>query len=151
MVLKEKTNILDLRDILKSESTSDAEKRYLHRLHCVWVVEKGCSCQQIAGWFDEHIRTVQRWVKHAQEYGIEGLKDEKKMGRPTKIRDDQRKMLIQEISKSPEDLGYYQVAWNGKLLQMHLHRRYGVELGLRQCQRFLCEFKKCNSGLCKAH
>lgn len=142
MIIKTKDNILDLQDTLKSEANSNAEKRFLHRLHCVWLAEKGCSCQQIANWFDEHVRTIQRWVKHAQEFGIEGLKDEEKTGRPTRVRDDQRKTLMQEISTMPTELGYKQTSWNGKLLQTHLHRQYNVELGLRQCQRLLSELRR---------
>jgi transposase len=32
-------------------------------------------------------------------------------------------------------LGYGQNLWDGKLLSHHLSRSYGVNLGVRQCQR----------------
>lgn len=125
----------------KEEITRNREFRFLHRLHCVLLVAQGCSCYQVAAWFGEHPCTVERWVHYFQEYGIEGLKDEQKTGRPRKVRDDQLKRLQGEISKKPFELGYNQNGWDGKLLQTHLAHCYDTKLSVRQCQRLLNQLR----------
>ncbi len=131
-----------LQSACKTETTRNCESRFLHRLHCVLLVAEGSSCYQIAAWFGEHPCTVERWVHYFQEYGVEGLKDEQKTGRPRKIRDDQLKRLQGEVSKNPFELGYDQNGWGGKLLQTHLQRRYDIELSVRQCQRLLNQLRR---------
>jgi len=121
----------------KIETALNCESRFLHRLHCVLLVAQGSSCYQVAEWFGEHSCTVERWVHYFHEYGLEGLKDEQKTGRPRKVRDDQFKRLQGEISRNPFELGYDQHGWNGKLLKTHLEHHYGIELSVRQCQRLL--------------
>jgi transposase len=131
------SNKESLQAVLKAELQRLPESRLLHRLHCVLLVAEGHSCYEVACWFGENPRTVERWVHHANEYGIEGLRDEQKQGRSTKLRDDQRKRLQDNILTNPKELGYGRNAWNGVLLQTHLKRHYGIELSVRQCQRLL--------------
>ena len=130
-----------LQATLKKEIAHHSEQRFLHRLHCVLLVGHGFSCYQVAEWFDEHPRTVERWVHYFQEYGIVGLRDEQKTGRPTKVRDDQLRQLVNDILTDPVELGYGLRTWGGKLLHVHLERCYGVKLSVRQCQRLLRQLK----------
>ncbi len=125
----------------KAETTRNCESRFLHRLHCVLLVAQGNSCYQVSGWFGEHPCTVERWIHHFHAYGLEGLRDEQKTGRPKKIRDDQLRRLQDEIARDPFELGYDHNGWDGKLLQTHLQRRYGIELSVRQCQRLLNQLR----------
>jgi transposase len=131
-----------LRRRLKNELKRSENAHFLHRLHCVLLVAQGCSSSQVAEWFGDHPRTVERWLHRAREYGPKGLKDEQKTGRPPKVRDDQRKRLQGDIHKKPTELGYDCKAWDGKLLQTHLAQRYGVEMGVRQCQRLLNQLRR---------
>jgi len=126
---------------LADTSNQISEIRFQHRLHCVTLVEQGCSYSQVSEWFGEHPRTIERWVQNAHEFGVEGLKDEQKLGRPTKVRDDQKRALKTDIAKLPTEFGYKVSAWNGQLLMRHLKNNYGVDLGLRQCQRLLNKLK----------
>jgi transposase len=142
------SNKLSLLSTCKEEATRNQESRFLHRLHCMLLVAQGCSCYQVAEWFGEHPCTIERWVHYFQEYGVEGLKDEQKSGRPGKIHNDQVKRLQGDISKNPFELGYNQHRWNGKLLKTHLEHRYNIELSVRQCQRLLHQSR--NSAACSA-
>ena len=38
---------------------------------------------------------------------------------------------------NPEDIGYIQNLWDGKLLSHHLKVKYGMDLGTRQCKRII--------------
>ena len=104
----EVSNAADLQSALKEETTHSPEPRFLHRLHCVLLVAQGCSCYQVAEWFGEHPCSVERWIHHFNEHGLEGLRDEQKTGRPRKVRDDQLKRLQGEVSKKPFELEYNQ-------------------------------------------
>jgi len=126
-----------LKSTFKGEINNSSGSHFLHRLHCVLLVTEGCCCCQVAEWFGVHQRTVERWVHYFKEYGIEGLKDEQKTGRPTKVRDDQLKQLQHDILFKPSELKYIENKWSGKLLKTHLKQRYGIEMSVRQCQRLL--------------
>ena len=99
------SNTPDLLARLKKEINHSHDSRFLHRLHCVLLVAQDCSCYQIAEWFNENPRTIERWVHYAQEYGIDGLKDEQKTGRPAKVRDDQFNQVQKSIMLDPRELG----------------------------------------------
>ena len=49
--------------------------------------------------------------------------------------------LGQHLRKSPRSFGYLQNLWDGKLLSHHIREEFGVEMGVRQCQRL---FRKLN-------
>jgi DNA-binding CsgD family transcriptional regulator len=52
----------------------------------------------------------------------------------------QRTRVQTEVARPPQSLGYSEGAWNGALLSHHLHYRYGIDLGERQCRRLLRAF-----------
>ena len=129
-------------ELLNQASAHTSENRFLHRLHCVILIGQGCSYPQVSEWFGEHPRTIERWVQRLREFGLEGLKDDHKAGRPTKIDNEQKQVLESDIIKQPTEFGYETSQWNGQLLKTHLKDKYGVELGLRQCQRLLGQLKR---------
>jgi len=131
------TDTMTLQTTLNTETYQTSQCRFLHRLHCVLLVARGCSCYQVAKWFSEHPRTVERWVKNYNDFSIEGLKDEQKSGRPTRLSDGQRQLLQNDLLKEPDTIGYAQNVWDGKLLRKHLELRYDVEFSVRHCQRLL--------------
>ena len=134
--------INEFQKLLNQTSTNTSENRFLHRLHCIVLVGQGCSYPQVSEWFGEHPRTIERWVHRLREYGLDGLKDDHKSGRPTKLDDDQKQVLENDIVKQPFELGYQTKNWNGQLLKIHLKDKYGIDLGLRQCQRLLGQLKR---------
>lgn len=136
----EVSNADALRSELKDMCCQTPDSRVLHRMHCILLVGHGASCYQVGALFRENPRTIERWVHQYNEYGVEGLRDDR-TGRPAKVRDDQLKQLKADIRKSPRQIGYRQPDWDGRLLRFHLEHRHGVELSLRQCQRLLHQLK----------
>ncbi len=125
---------------LKREIAHTASTRYLHRLHCVWLVHKSGSCQRVAEWFGESRRTIERWVREYEEQGADGLLDRRKPGRPPRISNEMASTLIGELAMNPEHHGYTANTWTGRLLKKHLHSSHEVDMSLRQCQRLLHRF-----------
>ena len=138
----EVSNFADLQAELNKQTARAPEGRFLHRLHCVLLVARGCSCYQVAEWFREHPSTIERWVHHFLQFGAEGLRDEQRTGRPAKLRDDQRKRLQNDVSNEPGAFGYERNIWHGRLLQDHLERHYCIKLSVRQCQRLLKQLRR---------
>lgn len=117
-------------EILRSELS-----RYDHRLHGILLVCSGFSCNEVADLFGHSPRTVQYWVRRFERSGFAGLEDVPRPGRSACLDEDQLQLVGKDLRKSPREFGYTQNLWDGKLLSYHLKQRYGLSLGVRQCQR----------------
>lgn len=124
-----------MRLALQQEITRSEESRYDHRLHGVLLVSQGISCYQVAEWLGQDPRTVQRWVNRFEDRGFAGLQEGQRLGRPSRLQPSQWEEIGQVLRQPPRSFGYPQNLWDGKLLAHHLAKAYGVDLGMRQCQR----------------
>jgi transposase len=130
-----------LRATLATEVHRSSELRVIHRLHAVLLVSVGCSCYQVADWFGEDPRSVERWIHAYEQQGLDGLRDQHRAGRQSRLMPEQLRQLRVELGVDPDQAGYAQARWSGKLLAQHLERHYGLELSQRQCQRLLQSLK----------
>ena len=117
-------------EIMRSE-----ESRYDHRLHGVLLICNGFSSNEVAELFGHSPRTVQYWIHRFEESGFAGLEETPRPGRPSRIEEAVLEEISQQLRRSPRELGYAQNLWDGKLLTHHLKERFGISLGVRQCQR----------------
>ena len=124
-----------MRIAIQQEIARSEESRYDHRLHGLLLVTGGQSCRQVADLFGEDGTTVQRWVRRFEEGGLDALREGERSGRPRTLDGAQWRKLQGELRKSPRELGLAATLWDGPVLSEHLRRRYGVDLGVRQCQR----------------
>lgn len=125
----------EMSSVIQQEIGRSKESRYDHRLHGLLLVSQGLDCYKVASWLGQHATTVERWVKKFEKHGFAGLYEGDRPGRPRRLSKTQLKKLNQDLRANPRDIGYEQNLWDGKLLQHHLRSSYGVELGIRQCQR----------------
>jgi transposase len=124
-----------MRIAIQQEIGRSEESRYDHRLHGLLLVTAGQSCRQVAELFDEDGTTVQRWVRRFEQGGLEALREGERSGRPRMLEAAQWRKLQSDLRKSPRDFDLAATLWDGPVLSEHLRRRYGVDLGVRQCQR----------------
>lgn len=66
---------------------------------------------------------------------MEGLREGERPGRPASLDARRWAALGRELRRSHQAFGHPGHLWDGKLLSEHLRQRYGVSLGVRQCQR----------------
>ncbi len=125
------------RTLLATTIQRSDEARFLHRLHCVVLAGAGCSCYQIAQWFGNDPRSVERWVHAFNRNGTQGLWQAHAGGRPQRLDGAASARLRAELAQSPRTAGYARARWNGPLVAQHLLKAYDVSLGIRQCQRVL--------------
>ena len=70
-----------------------------------------------------------------ETHGLTGLRDLASTGRPATLNSTLWAALGRDLRREPKKFGHAGQLWDGKLLAVHLRLRYGVALGVRQCQR----------------
>jgi transposase len=128
-------DIGSMRIAIQQELGRSEDARYDHRLHGLLLLAAGHSCKQVAELFGEDDTTVQRWLHRFEQGGLPALHESQRPGRPRSIDPAQWCDLQADLRKSPWEFGLTAALWDGVNLSEHLRRRYGVRLGVRQCQR----------------
>jgi transposase len=124
-----------LRIAIQQEIGRSEESRYDHRLHGLLLLAAGHSCRQVAELFGEDDTTVQRWVHRFARGGLTALREGVRPGRPPSLDQSQWDELEADLRRDPREFGLATHRWDGPALSKLLRLRYGVELGVRQCQR----------------
>jgi transposase len=120
---------------LQDEIRRSHESRYDHRLHGLLLVAQGMSCPEVARLLGDSTRSVQYWVRRFEHDGLAGLVEGERPGRPGALDEAALEAIGQALRQSPEAAGLRGAMWDGKSLSAFIKRRYGVSLGVRQCQR----------------
>lgn len=123
------------RIVIQHEIGRSEESRYQHRLHGLLLLAAGHSCREVAELFGEDETTVQRWVHRFERGGLQALREAARSGRPRSLSPAQWRELEDHLRNTPRDFGLDAAGWDGLSLSEHLRRRFGVNLGVRQCQR----------------
>jgi len=66
---------------------------------------------------------------------LDALREGERAGRPRTLDAKAWRRLQGDLRKTPRDFDLAATLWDGPVLSEHLRRRYGVDLGVRQCQR----------------
>jgi transposase len=120
---------------LQDEIRRSEESRYDHRLHGVLLVAQGMTCPEVSRLLGDAPRSVQYWVRRFEERGLAGLVEGERPGRPKRLSESQRQEVNGVLRRAPREVGLTGTLWDGKNLSAWIERRYGVRLGVRQCQR----------------
>lgn len=128
-----------LRALIRHTQAHHGDAQLLHRLDCVLLVVEGQNCDAVGRLFGIHRRTVQRWVHDAAALGLQSLKSEPRSGRPKRMAERLRQAVQADLLALPGSFGYAEARWSGKRLAIHLQRCYGVQLGVRSCQRLIAK------------
>lgn len=120
---------------LQDEIRRSHEARYDHRLHGVLLVAQGMSCPEVGQLLGDSTRTVQYWVHRFEAEGLAGLAEGDRPGRPARLSEAQLTELSGVMREPPSAVGLTVNLWDGKTLATFIARRWGTEIGVRQCQR----------------
>ena len=78
-------------------------------------------------------RTLNDWVKKADESGFEALRGKKAPGKAARLTAEQLDKIKEAVADDPTKSGY--LRWDGKALSDYIEKTFRVTLGVRQCQR----------------
>jgi transposase len=126
--------------ILQDEIRRTDEARYDHRLHAILLVAQGMSSRQAAQYLGDSPRAVAYWVQRFETEGLAGLADADRPGRSKKLNQEQMNKIEAVLRNSPFDYGLSGNLWDGKTLSAHIKKDFGIQLGVRQCQRMFRQF-----------
>ncbi len=119
---------------LQDEIRRSEESRYDHRLHGVLLVAQGLSCPEVGRLLGDSPRAVEYWVHRFEDKGLAGLVEGERPGRPRRLSEEQLAEIASVLRQPPEAVGITSGIWDGKGLAAFIKERYGVSLGVRQCQ-----------------
>src|SRR5450631_2391070 len=137
LLISDTTSVLGLQqEIQRSE-----ESRYDHRLHGVLLVAQGMTCPEVARLLGDAPRSVENWVHRFDQRGLAGLTEGERSGRPARLDEKQVKEINRVLRAKPSDAGMRVNLWDGKTLSAWIDKTYGVQLGVRQCQRLFRQFE----------
>ena len=125
---------------LQQEIQRSEESRYDHRLHGVLLVAQGMTCPEVARLLGDAPRSVEYWVHRYQKEGLAGLTEGERSGRPSRLNERQVREINRVLRSKPSDAGMRVNLWDGKTLSAWIETTYGIQLGVRQCQRLFRQF-----------
>jgi transposase len=104
------------------------------------MVAQGMSCRKVAKLLGDSPRTVAYWANRFEAEGLSGLADAYRPGRPRRLNEQQLHEIQEALRSNPVEYGLTANLWDGKLLSHFIQKRFGIQLGIRQCQRMFRQF-----------
>jgi transposase len=120
---------------LQQEIQRSEESRYDHRLHGVLLVAQCMTCPEVARLLGDAPRSVEYWVHRYDQRGLAGLREGERSGRPSRLNEKQVREVNRVLRAKPTEVGMRVNLWDGKTLSAWIEKTYGVQMGVRQCQR----------------
>lgn len=96
---------------------------------------------QRPGWITEVLgltrMSLTRWIHGVNAGGLRTVVPKPRPGRPGRLTPPVRQALATHLEQSPEAFGLPRAQWDGPTLVVHLRRRFGIRLKVRQAQGWL--------------
>ena len=96
---------------------------------------------QRPGWITEVLglsrMSLSRWIHGVNKDGLEFLKSKPRSGRPSRLETKIQRLLEEHLEKSPREFGLNRTQWDGPTVAIHLKRSFGINLKVRQAQRWM--------------
>lgn len=129
--MKLSTNIsyADVKSIHDKEKNGRVKQRLLIILKAFKIKSSYKIAEQTA---TSHTK-VQRWINRFNKYGVDGLKDKPRPGKPSKLTSKQKN----ELKKIIENPGEFRAGYNTIEIMDKIHKNFGVKFTPQYTRRFL--------------
>jgi transposase len=108
--------------------TQRAVGRVAERAWFVLMSNQGKSVAEICQTFQRGPNCVRKWIKRYNSYGIVGLYDTPRTGRPPKINPQMKPQIDADLQKSPLEKGFFAGFWTLPLLVIHCLNQFTMRL-----------------------
>jgi transposase len=81
--------------------------------------------------------SLSRWIHGVNETGLKALEPKPRPGRPARLTAKVRQELAEHLEQAPNQFGLPRIQWDGPTLAIHLKRRFGISLKVRQAQMWM--------------
>jgi transposase len=131
--MKEKPRHTITKETLGTLRGNSSRERLLHRLHSVALVLSGLSASEAGRIYGDSPRAVAYWVTRFKTSGLDGLHEEARPGRPSKLNRSQLKKLQTFLHKSVTK----SKSVKAEILAEYISKEFGIVLTVRQCWRIV--------------
>jgi len=101
------------------------------------LVLKGWTSTQVAELFDVSRWSAVQWIQRLNEDGLTGLEEKPRPGRPVRLAENIQLQLEKALMSDPRQCGLSRNRWDGVAVVEYLQREHGVQLKVRQAQRWI--------------
>jgi putative transposase len=115
----------------------ERDGRMKERYQAIAMMLDGKNAREAADTLHLSRNTTWEWATAYNDEGLEGLKRNSPPGRTSRLSDEEKKLLKEDILKNPHELGYNFSIWDGKSVSHHIEQRFGKHIGIRQAQKML--------------
>ena len=127
----------ELKALYKGTERSKIARKYL----AILKLYEGKCTQQVADELFITPQIVRKWIHRWNEQGPNGLVDIPQSGRPAFLTEVEQVELVQDVLKSPRDLGFDYSNWMLKIIVEHVKRKYDKEMTISGVWRILRRHK----------
>jgi transposase len=114
-----------LRELARSRTT---EARLRDRAQICWLARQGKRVAAIKAELGIADGTVRLWITRFNAYGLDGLRDRRRGGRPATYTPEQVGTVIAASLTDPQDLGLPFASWTLDRLAAYLHEHKGIAM-----------------------
>jgi len=107
------------------------------RIAAMLLVLRGWKSSEVAELFDVSRWSVVKWIQRTNRQGLDGLYEKQRSGRPSRLDAKVQKQLEQALQRNPREFGLKRNRWDGVVVVEYLRRIHGIELQVRQAQRWI--------------
>jgi transposase len=111
---------------LRQAAQSDKAPRVTLRLQALLLSVDGHTPPQIADWLHVHRSRVHSWVCRWNEYGLEGIKEGHRSGRPRELTEAQQQQFHDIVESGPVAHGLNTGVWTSPILADVIQEEFGV-------------------------
>jgi len=123
----------ELKALYKRTERSKIARKYL----AILKLYEGRTSQQVADELFISPQIVRKWIHRWNEQGPNGLVDIPQSGRPAFLTEEEQVELVQDVLRSPRDLGFDYSNWMLKIIVEHVKRKYDKEMTISGVWRIL--------------
>ena len=122
---------------IKSQLRKDEKFSQGVRLYAVYQIKLGRNAEELEELYNVSYKSICNWVYRYNRYGIDGLKEKIRSGRPSRLSEEQQKKLKEVINDKPEKFGYRSGVWSGPLVIDYVQNTFGVSYKKAQIYNLL--------------
>lgn len=126
---------------LSKQALREGAYRVAVRLHAVALNMEGKTAPQIAEILKVHRSKVCLWLCRWQEYGVEGMLEGHRPGRPDRLSESQRKILTDILDSGPVSYGFNSGVWTCPMVSRVIEEEFSVSYHPAHVSRILHELQ----------
>jgi len=113
-------------ETLRKEAERDGEYRVARRLLAIRLNAQGQTAGDISRLLDVHRSSATLWLQHWMQYGLDGLLEGHRSGRPAHLSENQISVLCDIVESGPIAYGLGSGVWTSPMITQVITEEFGV-------------------------